>query len=396
MRIKIFFCYAREDGALLQGLEKQLRILRRQGLIDVWYDRDISAGADWEREIRKNLDSSHIILLLISPDFMASDYCEGVEVKRAMERHQRGEAIVIPVILRPTLWQGAPFGKLQVLPEDGKPLSSWPDRDTAFYAIATGILHTIEDFLGLKDYRKHVAQAIRDCYFRLKEAPTALLGAPAPLSSSEADQVTSGRGTVGYRRSFAGGCIYWSERAGAHPLLGPIGNFYQVHHDAARHLGFPLTHEHSAIASPQGTQGTCQRFESMWDYPEHITVPPQRYGATIYWSEKYGAHLTWGGIGRYYESIGGTGSFLGFPNSPEIECAPSSYGTIGYYQTFEGGVIFWCAKYESVHIDGAMAIVYNRFDGTRGRLGFPTAPAQELDGDMRIQEFEGGVICLAR
>lgn len=101
MSIKIFFCYAREDEILRKGLEKQLRALMRQGLIDVWYDREISAGTEWERELDKQLNTAQIILLLVSPDFMDSDYCYGVEMKRAMERHEQGDAHVIPIILRP-------------------------------------------------------------------------------------------------------------------------------------------------------------------------------------------------------------------------------------------------------------------------------------------------------
>src|SRR5216684_9393103 len=113
MPVKILFCYAREDELLLNKLKTQLRPLQRQGLIDVWHDRDISAGTEWEREINQRLNEAEIILLLVSPDFMDSDYCYGIEMKRAIERHQRGEALVIPVILRPVYWQGAPFGKLQ-------------------------------------------------------------------------------------------------------------------------------------------------------------------------------------------------------------------------------------------------------------------------------------------
>src|SRR4051794_25298938 len=100
-KINIFCCYAREDEELLRGLEKQLRVLKRQGLVDVWTDRQIIPGAEWEREIDKHLNTANIVLLLVSPDFMDSDYCYGTEMKQAMERHQHGEAIVIPVILRP-------------------------------------------------------------------------------------------------------------------------------------------------------------------------------------------------------------------------------------------------------------------------------------------------------
>ncbi len=145
MPVKIFFCYAREDELLRKGLEKHLRTLKRQGLIDVWHDRDISAGTEWEQEIDNHLNSAHIILLLVSPDFMDSDYCYGKEMQQAMERHKCGEAIVIPVILRPVYWQGAPFSKLQALPTDGKPIKSWHDEDEAFYDVVKGILEKIKE-----------------------------------------------------------------------------------------------------------------------------------------------------------------------------------------------------------------------------------------------------------
>ena len=86
-------------------------------------------------------EDEEIILLLVSPDFMSSDYCYGIEMKKAMERHERGEAVVIPIILRPVYFQGAPFGKLQALPTDAKPVKSksWSDQDEAFFDIAEGI-----------------------------------------------------------------------------------------------------------------------------------------------------------------------------------------------------------------------------------------------------------------
>src|SRR5579859_5596146 len=92
MPITIFFCYAREDEALLKKLKTHLRPLQRQGLIDVWHDRDISAGTEWEPEIKLHMDAAQIILLLVSPDFMDSKYCYGIEMKRALERHESGEA----------------------------------------------------------------------------------------------------------------------------------------------------------------------------------------------------------------------------------------------------------------------------------------------------------------
>src|SRR5712692_7930174 len=141
MPVKIFFCYAHEDEPLLKKLKTHLRPLQRQGLIDVWHDRDISAGTEWEREISQRLNSAQIISLLISPDFMDSDYCYGVEMKRAIERHAQGKARVIPVILRHVYWQGEPLGRLQALPTDARPVTDplWHNYDIAFYNITEGI-----------------------------------------------------------------------------------------------------------------------------------------------------------------------------------------------------------------------------------------------------------------
>src|SRR2546423_8296044 len=107
--IEIFCCYAHKDAALLADLKAHSALLQRQGLISVWADTNISPGSNWEQEIEKHLNAAHIILLLVSSDFMASDYCYSKEMQQAIERHNRGEAIVIPIILRPVYWQGPPF-----------------------------------------------------------------------------------------------------------------------------------------------------------------------------------------------------------------------------------------------------------------------------------------------
>ncbi len=147
MAIKIFFCYAHEDELLLNKLKKHLRPLQRQSLIDVWHDRDISAGAEWEQEINERLDTAQIIILLVSPDFMDSDYCYGIEMKRAIDRHERREVRVIPVILHPVHWRGGPLGKLQALPKDAIPVTDpvWHDLDTAFFDVTEGIRKAVED-----------------------------------------------------------------------------------------------------------------------------------------------------------------------------------------------------------------------------------------------------------
>jgi tetratricopeptide (TPR) repeat protein len=144
MSVKIFFCYAREDEQLLNKLKTQLKPLQRQGLIETWHDRDISAGTAWESEINQHLDAAHIILLLVSPDFMDSDYCYGVELQRAIQRHERGEASVIPIILRPVHWYIDPLNALQALPTDAKPVKNWSDLDDAFYNVVGGIRKVVK------------------------------------------------------------------------------------------------------------------------------------------------------------------------------------------------------------------------------------------------------------
>ena len=144
--LEIFCCYAHEDEALLNKLKTHLKPLQWQGLIDVWHDRDISAGTQWEQEINKHLDEADIILLLVSPDFIASDYCYNIEIKRALERDKRKEARVIPIILRPVDWQNV-LGKLQALPTDGTPVidRSWHSSDEALYIVAQGIRKVVEE-----------------------------------------------------------------------------------------------------------------------------------------------------------------------------------------------------------------------------------------------------------
>jgi hypothetical protein len=127
-------------------LATHLSILQRNGVISGWHDRRIPAGMEWTDRIDERLNAADIILLLVSADFVASNYCYDKEMRRAMERHEAGQACVIPVILRPCDWEGAPFGKLQGLPKDMKPVTSWVNRDEAFKEVAVGI-RTVADEL---------------------------------------------------------------------------------------------------------------------------------------------------------------------------------------------------------------------------------------------------------
>jgi hypothetical protein len=139
----VFYSYAHEDESLRRQLEAHLSALRRQGEIAEWHDRQIVAGSDWARDIDAHLDSADIVLLLISADFIASDYCWGIEMRRALERHEAGEAVVIPVILRPVDWQIEPLSRLQAVPRDGRAVTQYRNRDEAWAEVVTAIRRAI-------------------------------------------------------------------------------------------------------------------------------------------------------------------------------------------------------------------------------------------------------------
>ena len=145
--VEIFCSYAHEDETWLRKLETHLSLLQRQNLVSLWHDRLIAPGTDWAKTIDAHLETASVILLLVSADFFASDYCYGIEMKRALERQGAGEAWVIPILVRPTDWRDAPFAHLQVLPTDVKPLTSWQDEDAALADIAAGIRRVIVEEL---------------------------------------------------------------------------------------------------------------------------------------------------------------------------------------------------------------------------------------------------------
>lgn len=138
-KVKLFFSYSHTDEDLRNELEKHLVMLKHKGMVSTWHDRVIHAGAEFESEIDENLKESDIILLLVSVDFLASNYCYNIEMKTALEMHESKKAVVIPVILRNCDWHNAPFSKLMAVPTDGKSVTTWADRDSAFLNVAKNV-----------------------------------------------------------------------------------------------------------------------------------------------------------------------------------------------------------------------------------------------------------------
>lgn len=147
MAVKIFLCYAHEDALLCKELVTYLGGLQRQGFFEVWYDRKISPGENRVKVIDQHLKTAEIILLLVSQYFLNSDYCYRGEMTQAIERHDKGQARVIPIILRPVYWQDTPFGKLEALPTDGEPVwgPGWYSLDEAFFDVAEGVRKVIKE-----------------------------------------------------------------------------------------------------------------------------------------------------------------------------------------------------------------------------------------------------------
>lgn len=137
--LRLFYSYSHKDEEYRQTLEEHLTVLKRQGFIESWSDRQIRPGDDWRGKIDANLEKAHVILLLISSSFIASDYCYDVEMKRALERHEAGVAVVLPIILRPVFWQILPFAKLKAVPKDGKPIATFNLPDEAYVQVAEAL-----------------------------------------------------------------------------------------------------------------------------------------------------------------------------------------------------------------------------------------------------------------
>lgn len=143
--LRLFYSYSHRDEGLRNELETHLKLLQRRGLIEPWHDRMIEAGDEWMQQIDENLERADIVLLLVSSDFIASTYCYEKELKWAMAQHESGMAVVIPIIARNVSLEGAPFAKLQYLPKDGKAVTLWEDRDSAWRNVAEGIERVIKE-----------------------------------------------------------------------------------------------------------------------------------------------------------------------------------------------------------------------------------------------------------
>jgi TIR domain len=167
--VRVFISYSHKDEDLRDKLNAHLSILCWEEVISSWYDRQVSAGMEWDHKIKAELEASDIILLLVSPDFMASKYCREIEIPIALRRHEAQQACVIPIILRPFDWVSAPFAKLQAFPKDAKPVTTWANQDEAFVSIAQGIRAAAQQIQVYRKQQAEQKQLIRSQYLQKVE-----------------------------------------------------------------------------------------------------------------------------------------------------------------------------------------------------------------------------------
>lgn len=135
----VFISYSHKDDELREKLVTALIQLKREGLVESWDDRETTAGKEWAGKIDERLDAADVVICLVSPDFLGSDYCYDIELRRALERHDKREVRVVPIILRPCDWKNSPLGRLKALPKDGKPVVDWRSADDFFLDVAQGL-----------------------------------------------------------------------------------------------------------------------------------------------------------------------------------------------------------------------------------------------------------------
>jgi TIR domain len=161
-KISVFYSYAHEDERFVFELEKQLGVLKRMGIITTWHDRKISPGGLWEQDINEHLESAQVIVLMVSADFVASDYCWEKEMVTALQLHELQKAVVVPIVLREVAFlEKTPFGKLQMLPKDTKPIVQWERADQAWAEVAIALGNVCTELQERADRTEDDAEARR-------------------------------------------------------------------------------------------------------------------------------------------------------------------------------------------------------------------------------------------
>ncbi|WP_437948013.1 tetratricopeptide repeat protein [Sorangium sp. So ce296] len=142
--VRLFISAVPKDVALRDELDVCLKPHERGGRIDVWHEGRVGAGDASAAEARARLEAADIVVLLVSPDFLASDRHHHEEAARALARSAAGEVVVVPVPVRHCDWSWTGFGRLKPLPAGGRPVNAWPDRDEPWNEVTRGLLEVAD------------------------------------------------------------------------------------------------------------------------------------------------------------------------------------------------------------------------------------------------------------
>jgi hypothetical protein len=253
--MKAFISYSHRDEQMLERLHTHLSMLRREGGITDWYDRQIAAGASIDREVAKQLDSCQIFLALVSPDFLSSGYCYDKEMARAIERHAAGEIMIVPIILESCDWLASPLKQFKAIPKDGKPISEWTNKNAAWLDVVTELRRLVQsipsngvekrpeetrppsrsepafqskyrvkktfDQVDREDFRSSAFEFIRDFFEKSCKEVDGVEGLRGRYESMGPGAFTC---TVvnGMIKAGRGGTAHITVRSGAHSMLGDI------------------------------------------------------------------------------------------------------------------------------------------------------------------------------
>jgi predicted nucleotide-binding protein len=281
--VKVFLSYSHKDEQFADRLQQHLAPLKRDGIIETWFDREIEPGSDWTTAIDEHLKEADLILLLVSADFIASEYCYGTEVRRALAMHDAGEAAVVPIILRPCDWASTPFSKLQALPRDAKPISTSSNVDEALMETAQTLRRIASSVEPSGKREEEVAFEIRlDARFddfseekkkRLLEALRAVVGKDVKL-------VTIKKGSVILRLKLPRNEIERLQQAASSGVLGEFNILEaEVITDPDENLGSDATRPRVFIGSSKEGLEVAETIQLNLDDQCEVTIWTQGHFA---------------------------------------------------------------------------------------------------------------------
>jgi hypothetical protein len=362
--VTLFISYSHRDARFRRELETHLALLQHQGVLDVWHDRRILPGQEWATEIDARLDGAQLVLFLVSPDFVASKYCYGFEMKRVLDVERTGKIRAVPVIVRPVDWETSPLGRFQALPRDGRPINLWRHRDEAW---------------------KDVAQGVRSLAAELRRSITPAAGVPsAPVAFRSA--VNAERRMTRDRGKDPHGSIKEVSPDLGALRKGDYGLYVTLDPDLANRLRMVVAAENRAGDAPATSASGTGRHD---DGPATALYIKQRFRAISDWCVARGVHRAgWPNFHRanYGDDRGDVyGHFLLQESVAEWrDVASAEYDTTDLRRCFTSAFDYavrhgYQHGFPNFHEAGfGQGLVYGTFLVPVGKCEFRDVPAKEL------------------